>query len=260
LYNEVCFSAYPEFFKVGGQCKHFILQLLEKDPHNRPSAEEAASQMWGSSLGIECGRVTWRSNVVDGCSLSSMPQARAHNQLMAFDNHDPHASSSCCPNTIREEGHGNPDPESAQVDQNLGSSEAHGQASHSIRMDIAKGRSDRSESKICENEAFRSETPKGERRTILPPEDSNLSVQLRSNLNGGPNSRAMQGHAGRMLHVLRSANIVNVPQAQTGAQADQLAAGSTVTAVPPASRPARPRPQTKSLWGWLSRGRGRKGD
>jgi len=261
LYNEVSFSSYPEFFKVSGQCKHFILQLLKKDPLNRLTAEEAASQMWGSSDGIERERVAWRSNAVDGRLLSNMTEARVHSQLMAFDNHDPHSGSSCCPKTNQEEGHGeegNPDPKSVQVDQNLRSSKAHGQASHSISMEIAKSSSDRSESKICGNEAFRSETLKGERSIILPQEDSNLPVQLPSNQHERPEFRVMRGQAGRMLDAVRSANAVNVLQAQAGAQQNQFASGTTLTAVLPTSQPARPRPQTRSLWGWLSRGRSRK--
>jgi len=45
LTREVPFDDHPEFFKVTHHCKSFMLKLLEKDPENRLSAEQATS-LW----------------------------------------------------------------------------------------------------------------------------------------------------------------------------------------------------------------------
>lgn len=43
---KVSFGSRTEFSQVSGQCKEFILQLLQKDPDKRLSAEQAVSQLW----------------------------------------------------------------------------------------------------------------------------------------------------------------------------------------------------------------------
>jgi len=43
---QVSFDGHSEFSQVSGPCKEFILQLLQKKPRNRLSAEEAVSQLW----------------------------------------------------------------------------------------------------------------------------------------------------------------------------------------------------------------------
>jgi len=46
LTREVSFDNHPEIMKVTHSCMSFNVKLLEKLPKNRPSAEEAASQLW----------------------------------------------------------------------------------------------------------------------------------------------------------------------------------------------------------------------
>jgi len=238
--DEVSFESHPEFSKVSGRCKDFIHKLLLKDPCSRPTAEQAAFQMWGSTEYLECGRHTWTSNAVDGRSSSSMSEASAHNQFMAFDHYDPHAHSSSIPNCERERHteKDNSDPAS----------------------DMAKCRSEQSESRICEKQAFRLETPNGERIIAPPVKDKSSSAQPSSKAYGGPDPGLMRGNAGRLLQALHSANAANPPQTQIETQGGKSVSGSALMVVPPALRPEHPRPQTRSLWALLSRGRNRKND
>jgi len=53
--REVSFDNHPEFLNVTHQCKSFILKLLEKPSENRPSAEQASSQLWCINGGHYCG-------------------------------------------------------------------------------------------------------------------------------------------------------------------------------------------------------------
>jgi len=98
--NEVFFDSHPEFFKVSEQCKHFILQLLQKDHRNRPTAEQAASHIWCSSSELHFGQAARTPNAVDGCSsidmdnISPIPEAKPHDQSIVFNHHDLLARSS----------------------------------------------------------------------------------------------------------------------------------------------------------------------
>jgi len=127
---EVCFHKHPVFSEVSCPCKHFIHELLRKDPHNRPTAEQAASKMWSSTEYLKCRQHTWTSNAVDGFSSRGMSLARGHDQFMVLDHYDPHSSSSCIPNLEREEG-------PAEEDNTDSTS------------DMEKGRHERKESRMC---------------------------------------------------------------------------------------------------------------
>jgi len=217
----------PVFSEVSCPCKHFIHELLRKDPHNRPTAEQAASKMWSSTEYLKCRQHTWTSNAVDGFSSRGMSLARGHDQFMVLDHYDPHASSSCIPNLEREEG-------PAEEDNTDSTS------------DMEKGRHERKESRMCKKEEpFCRETSNGVRSIVQPAEDHSSSVQPPSHAHGGPNPPVMRGHIGRLLQALRSTRTQE---------------GERGFVVPPASRPERARTQAIFFQSWLSRRRNRKED
>jgi len=142
---------------------------------------------------------------------------------MVFDHHDPHASSSCITNLEREEG---------PAEEDNTDSTRH----------MEKGRRELKESRMCEKEEpFRRETPKGVRSMVQPVEDHISSVQPSSHAYAGPNAPAMRGHIGRLRQALCS----------TRRQEGELGSGSALRVVPPASRPAHPRPQARFSQSWI---------
>jgi len=264
LKKEVSFDVHPEFSQVSAQCNNFMCQLLQKDLHNRLTAEQAASQMWGSNNDMECGQHKKTSNAVNGCPSSSMSETGACSQFVSCGHYDPHARSACCPNLKGEEGHAGKDNLDSTSDPlrqrgsmpNLTANKADGQASHSSCTGMVKGRVEKSEPRPCETHAFHTEAINGDRSIMSQVADNYASVKPPSEASGVPNSRRMRGQAGRLLQALSFADAARVPQTHT--RGGQPAAGSALTVVPPAWRPEDPRPQTRSLWGWLRRGRNRK--
>jgi len=117
--RKVSFDSHHEFSKVSEQCKDFILQLLQKEPCNRPTAEQAASQIRCSSDEMDSVQHTWPFNAVHGPSSiethtsSCTPEATVHGQLTALNHHDPRAGRSDFPNNEGEHGSAekdHPDP------------------------------------------------------------------------------------------------------------------------------------------------------
>jgi len=288
--REVSFENHAEFSKVSGQCKHFILTLLQKDPDNRPTAEQAVSQMWCCSDEMEPGRHTWTartsSAVDDDRFMGAMTETKFRDHFMTFDHRDPQASSSSSSRFPIHKGK-REHPQQDDLDNGQGkdptrdsfgqrgsfrgwsqrvnrlmsklrTSKADSQVSHSGPMEIEKGRSERSEFTALEKEAWHGEAiAEGKSINLSKDKDDSLP-QLPLNTSGVPNHHMMRGHTGRLLQALNSAKATKSPHTQIETQSSQLSSGSAFKAVPPASRPEHPRPQTKSLWGRLSQGRKRK--
>jgi len=226
--DEVSFNSHPEFSEVGWRCKYFIHKLLQKDPRNRPTAGQAASQMWGSTEYLECGRDTWKSNAVHCLCSGGMSEARVHDKFVAY--FDPHASSSCIPSDERE---------AAPAEEENADSTS----------DMEKGKREQSRSRICgEEEDFHHETP------------NNSSVQTPPKTYRGPNPETRRGHVGRLLQALRSSNAAKLAHTRNGTQGDELGFNSVLPVLPAAPRPEHPRPQPRSFKGWLFRRRNRKED
>jgi len=205
-----------------------------------------------------------------------MPEAGVLDNPTALDYVDPHASSSLSPHLYTEGGHAEEDlPDSGRDARGqrgsfrgwsgrftrrmskLKTNKADGQASHFGNMDLERGGDERSESRKCEQEALHDGVSDGERRTIRSVGGDELSAQPPKAYDG-PKPHMRRGQAGRLLQALRSSNAAKSSDSQIGAQGSQPSPRSALKVVPPASPPQYPRPQTKSWWRRLSRGRNRK--
>jgi len=214
--DEVPFNAHAEFARVSVQCKCFIFKLLQKDPHNRPTAEQASSQMWSSSCEMECIN-----------TISGMPDARVHDLSMAFGHHEAHATSSHFLDRKREERPAQEDDPDTKRDSfgqrgsfcrwprtinrmmsKLRPNKAINQALHSSNTDIGKSGAERRKSKTGEMDAWHSEASDG--FSTIPPVQSDSSLnQPPSKASGGPNSYVTQDQAGHLLQLLPSSELAS---------------------------------------------------
>jgi len=260
LKREVSFDQHPEFSKVSKQCKQFIWKLLQKDPHDRPTAEQAASQMWccsGNDMG--CGQQTWASSSVGGHStmdvdaVSSMPEAQFRNQVMPSDHHDQGASSfRGVVHPKIDEGYAKEEDACNRFDSDS-ARDTDGQRgsfrgwSKKVSRLVSTVRTNKSDGQRSHSSNMDRESSDAERSIISRVDEDGLSTQLHSNSCGRNNSRMQKGSP--LLQALKFGK-------QVGIHDSELAQRGDLKVVPPASRPEHSRPQ--SLWGRISRGQSRK--
>jgi len=244
--KEVSFENHPQFSKVSVQCKHFILELLQKDPNNRPTAEQAVSQMWCCSDEMESGQHTWSARsssavsgrpFMDTNTFSSVPEARFCDQ-----HHDSQASSSSRSRFLQREverehpkeddldnGQGKDSTRDSfgqrgsfrgwsqrvnRLMSKLRTSKADSQAMHDSSMEIQKGRSEKSEFTTFKKNASHGEACAGE-NSVNPAIDKHDSLaHLSSETSGGLNPHMMRCQNGRLLQPLTSAKATKPPLLQ----------------------------------------------
>jgi len=241
--DEVSFNNNVEFSEVSGQCKHFILQLLQKDPHNRPTAEQSRSQMWSSGGDMECTQHTWTTSVVDGRSSTDQDSRKREERRVEEDDLDSTRDS-----LGQRASYGGWSRKIGRLMSKPRSNNVKGQVSHRSNVNMERTRSERRKSRTCEREALHVKTSGG-LSTILPVESDNSVAQPPSQASGGPSSYMMRGRLGHLLQRLRSANAPELHEIQPGTPTRQLAAGRGPQLV-----------QAKSWWALLPRGCNRKED
>jgi len=260
LKREVSFDNRPEFSKVSKQCKLFICKLLEKNPHNRPTAEQAASQMWCfSGNDMRCEQQTWTSNSVGGRpfmdvdAVSKMPEASFCDRFMPFDHHDQGASSfHNCLGLKMDKRHAKEDDVGNRFD-SVSTRDTDGQRgsfrgwSKKVSSLVPRLRTSKSDSHCSHSSNMDRESCDSERSIISPVDEADLVTQVPSNTSGRHNSHTQSGRP-----LLKAPN----SGAQAGTHDSGLLPTGDFKVVPPAWRPEHSR--SKSLWGRISRGLNRR--